>query len=378
MFSSETRPTLSQLPLPAKLVISTFLISVGLGYCTALVQLHFQHASPGDFFPGPEVPPEIYHGKVPDGQPEPERPMSKMEALVAAPTGARWPSETMSPAFYERSGSSWDRAIKQRGEAEVRAERDTERAALIAWINSGEKRKEYYENDDFPLPEELREKPLTEDFLGEEEGHIAIQYLISERCLRCHTEGGEGVYPLETYDDIAKYLKVPEVSSDGTMVSPRRMSLEKLAQSTHAHWLSFSMLFGLTGLAFAFTSYPFVLRVVLAPLVLVVQMIDISCWWLARMEAPMGLYFANLILITGGIVAMGLVAQILLSLFSMYRTVGKVVLTVICLATLSVIGVIYSNVIVPHLERERASLEAESSVAEEKPNDEEAEANPDE
>ena len=37
------RFTLRQLPLPAKLVLSTFLLAVGVGYTSAMVQLHMQH-----------------------------------------------------------------------------------------------------------------------------------------------------------------------------------------------------------------------------------------------------------------------------------------------------------------------------------------------
>ena len=72
----------------------------------------------------------------------------------------------------------------------------------------------------------------------------------------------------------AKYAKV----------SRGFMSIEKLTQSTHAHLLSFAVLYCLTGLIFAFTSYPALIRGIVAPLVLVAQLIDIACWWLARIQ----------------------------------------------------------------------------------------------
>ena len=52
----ETPPdiTLRNLPLAARIVLSAFLISVGIGYTSALVQLHFQHAKPGELMPTKE------------------------------------------------------------------------------------------------------------------------------------------------------------------------------------------------------------------------------------------------------------------------------------------------------------------------------------
>ena len=51
MTPSGPRWTLRDLPLPAKLVVTTFLISVGLGYLWAMAQIHFKHASPGNPMP---------------------------------------------------------------------------------------------------------------------------------------------------------------------------------------------------------------------------------------------------------------------------------------------------------------------------------------
>src|SRR3954468_24881244 len=65
---SGSRPTLRDLPLAAKLVVTTFLISVGLGYLWAMAQIHFKHASPGN-------------------------PMPSVADLVARFSGVPWPLE---------------------------------------------------------------------------------------------------------------------------------------------------------------------------------------------------------------------------------------------------------------------------------------------
>jgi hypothetical protein len=129
------------------------------------------------------------------------------------------------------------------------------------------------------------------------------------------------------------------------------MSLTKLAQTTHVHLLGFSMLYGLTGLLFAFTSYPVFLRVLLCPLPLLVQVLDIGCWWLARYDPV----FAYAIPITGAIVALGLLLQIVLSLLDMYGPAGKVVLLLLFLAAGAGAGALKVKVIDPFLKQEGGS-----------------------
>ena len=46
--STPERWTISDLNLSARITLAVFLISVGIGYVSALVNLHFQEASPGN------------------------------------------------------------------------------------------------------------------------------------------------------------------------------------------------------------------------------------------------------------------------------------------------------------------------------------------
>ena len=59
---------------------------------------------------------------------------------------------------------------------------------------------------------------------------------------------------------------------------------------------------------------------------------DLSCWWLARLD-NIGPDFALAIMGTGAIVGVGLMLQVVLSLFNMYRWPGKVVLLLLFAAT---------------------------------------------
>jgi hypothetical protein len=340
------RFTLRDLSLPARLVLSAFLISVGVGYLSAMVQLHFQQSGRnGVHLPTKENVIETFHGK--------KNLTSQLVRLISGPeTGNPDKGDNMTPAFFKSDGGEFKKAItrEKRPEAEVRAEREGERAAVLAWV------KEYYMEDAFPLPADLKDKPLTEKFNNA--GKAKIRSIFNERCARCHDPqngmGNAANFPLDNYDAIAKYAKVGRGF----------MSIEKLTQSTHAHLLSFAVLYCLTGLIFAFTSYPALIRGVVGPLVLVAQVADVSCWWLARIEGPLGEQFAVAIMYTGGVVGAGLAIQIVFGLFNMYGLKGKIVLLLLA-AALGYGGYMaYEQIIAPHLAEESAAFKAANEEAE--------------
>src|SRR5262245_38232006 len=96
----KTRLTVRDLPFAARLTLSLFLISVGIGYCSALVQLHFQHAKAGRMLPSGEDAADIFHGH------RGPKPMSKIEQLLEAPEhGVKFNGTgQMRTAFTTRSG----------------------------------------------------------------------------------------------------------------------------------------------------------------------------------------------------------------------------------------------------------------------------------
>jgi hypothetical protein len=323
------RLVLRDLPLPARLTIAAFLISVGLGYASAMVQLHFQHASPGNHLPSPD----------------PAARVSQLERLIEAPEDLPFNgSGSMARAFTLRS-NGWKDAIRKRPELKVRREREGEKQALVAWIKGGPD-KAAYDADRFPLPATWGDQPITDEFL--DGSSVKIKSLFTERCLRCHQKDGDDPtaagYPLDTWDQIKKYTKVD--------AAPGAMSIEKLTQSTHAHLLGFSMLYGLTGLVFAFTRYPRWLRAVLSPLVLVAQVADVSCWWLARLDGPLGVTFALAIIGTGAVVGAGLFLQIVLSLFDLFHRTGRAVLILFFLTAGAGAVVLKQTVIDPRIRSE--------------------------
>lgn len=305
------RYVLRDLPFTARVVIAVFLLSVGVGYLSALVQLHFQHAGPGQVVPTREDVIRHFHGS-------PGAKVSQLQKLIEAPDKGLPFNGTgsMSAAFFEKS-NGWRGDVKKRPEAEVRAEREGERQAVLAWLKAGLSEASW-DADRFELAAPTK---LTAEFKAGDQA-VKIRSLWAERCGRCHMNDGDDAnaasYPLETLAQIQKYAKVDPTGG--------AVSLEKLAQSTHAHLLSFSMLFGLTGLVIAFSSYPAWVRLPLAPVVLFAQMADISCWWLARLEGPVGEQFAVAIMVTGGVVGAGLMLQIVLGLWDLFGWFGKLML----------------------------------------------------
>lgn len=333
---------LRDLSLPVRLVLALFLISVGYGYISALVQLHFQEAGPGKVLPDAEDVTIHYHGQPGMGQ---------LEKLITAPETKRFNAGgTMRTAFFTGS-SGWGRRVKgfakERGldiespepERRMRAASALEPASIVAWIHDGAKESTYNE---FTIPEKsrkafdewlAREQPLLKDKqklplpLGvsydedTKTWSAGVSTILEERCVRCHKEGAEaGQIQLDTWEHVQDYIKpVNDPASRG-------LSYAKLAQSTHVHLLGFSMLYGLTGLFFACTGYPVLLRLIVAPLPLLAQIIDISFWWLARMDAPYGPMFAQCIIVSGAIVGTGLMLQIVLGLFALFGALGRIII----------------------------------------------------
>jgi hypothetical protein len=361
MTDPASRITLRGLPLAAKLVLSAFLVTVGLGYFSALVQLHLQHSSrEGEALPTLDDVVEIFAGlKKADPNAPAEVPVSKLERLVMGPIeGPPFNgSGSMAAAFFHKDGALYKGEVRDRGKETVDAEREGERRAIQAWLRTdGAARKAAYEADRFPLPAELTGKPITADYLHDDKAAAKVKTILTDRCARCHASGAEQEkFPLETYEQLARYAEVPkaaEVLPGGWVRSDRQISVEKLTQSTHAHLLSFAMLFTLTGLTFAFTSYPGVIRAVLAPAALVAEVADVACWWLARVP-DYGPSAAMVIPFTGGVGGIALLLQIVLSLLDLYGPRGKTVVVLLVTAVAGLFGVLGVRVIEPALRAER-------------------------
>jgi hypothetical protein len=352
---------LRDLPLAARLTLALFMISVGIGYLSALINLHFQSASPGQPLPGPPEAAGIYHGKTQMSQLErlltasPALPFNGQGSMRAAWSKAKvgsWRTKRDAKAaeLKEKHGRDFNPKVAADADAidkEIYRDLDGERLALLAWVH-GDLKKDAYENNALPLTGDLASVAITEKYVDRNVNPpvVMIKSILDARCVKCHGDkkaGPAGEAPLETYEQIADYAS-KEVS--------RGMSLPKLALTTHVHLLGFSMLYGLTGLVLAFSSYPLGLRVILCPLPLLAQIVDISFWWLGRLDAPYGPMLASAIVYTGGIVAGSLMLQILLSLWDLFGKAGKTIIVLLLAAAAAGGYVAKIRIIDPYLHHE--------------------------
>jgi hypothetical protein len=349
MSNPTARFVLRDLSLQSRLVIAAFLIAVGLGYFSALVQLHFQHATSGNLLPGTEETLAAYHGR--SGLSQLERLLRADESQSFNGTGS------MRQAFFGKS-ARWriDTNPKKKTPEQVqslRTEREGEVEAVLDWIVTG-LNKDDYESDKHTLPAHLIGRPVTDRYLVKDANdkpvsptQVRIKSILDERCVRCHSADKGGIpaqFPLDTYEDIQAYAKKEFASG---------MSLTRLAQTTHVHLLGFSMLFGLTGIIFSFTSYPGFVRGLFGPWALVAQVLDIGCWWLSRYD-PL---FAYIMLATGGMVALGLCIHILFGLWDLFGAGGRTILFILLLLGAGLAAYLKFTVLDPYLSRERLAPE---------------------
>ncbi len=363
------RSLLRQLPLPAKLVITAFLIAVGLGYFSALVQLHMKHSNKdGEALPTVADVVERFSG-LKQYDPNAAPPVSTIEQIIKGDRDADDVSKSnMAPAFFKKS-KGYTKECEARGKTNIDFDREGELQAMILWSKSDPAvKKKAYEDDKFLLPDDRKGKPLTADFdcTGDKSG-VKIKTLIEKRCMNCHDAQAPS---LGKWAELEPLVTPPstEVLPGNWVRTNKQITTESLTQSTHAHLLSFAVLFSLTGLVFAFTGYPFLVRCVIAPIVVIAQVCDIACWWLARLPES-GPMFAKTIIMTGGIVGTGLVFHIVLGILDLYNWKGKAVVILLFLLGGAGVGIVGMKVVEPalKLEREEAEKAKAPKLPEEKP-----------
>lgn len=357
--------TLRDLPLPVKVVATVFLLAVGAGYTSAMLQLHVQDSKSGKPMPTPDDVILKFTGKkLADPKAPPPHVMSRLEALVVAEQVAI-AGNSMSAAF-----TTEDRAPKGplkyadavRGQLaevveQVKAERKGEQAVFALWINTPDsERKAAYAANRFVPPAGTMPKAFTP--LLTDGGAVKIKTLIDVRCVTCHSKGGDKEdVPLDNYESLSRFMTVPEAApaTSGWVKVEEPISITKLTQSTHAHLLSFAVLFSLTGLLFALSSWPTWVRVIVGPSVVIAVFADVSLWWLARLCDEWGPYFALGVMGTGALAGMGLGAQITLSLFNMYGPKGKVAIALLFLVGALAGGGFVMKLLIPALPKPKVA-----------------------
>ena len=157
--------------------------------------------------------------------------------------------------------------------------------------------------------------------------------VILANCLRCHAvDGGEEIAATApfgpdlfevNFQQVSEFTLTAEPGQTRVWRAPR--DWRALALTTHAHLLSVPVFVVLLGGLFLWTGWPHRasrggewLRVVLGSAPLVFFLIDVACWWLARIP-EIGWLFALTIGATGALFGATFVLQIIIVLRGLWR-----------------------------------------------------------
>jgi hypothetical protein len=229
--------TLRTLPLPLKVLATSFLLTIGIGYLFALTYLYLIEIEPHTKH-GLELVKAVivkYYGK---------REGSRLEAALEGPMGAH-----VAPA---------------------------EKKQIIEWIRKG----------------------------ADQAGFVNIQPILKHACATCHSpQSGMPIPPLMTYAEVTSYTAVDF-----------GQSIKTLVRISHIHLFGMSFIFVLTGVIFAFSETPRIVRSVLIGIPFAAIWVDIGSWWFTKYQPP----FAYTVIGGGALMGLAMAGQIGFSLYEMW------------------------------------------------------------
>ncbi len=175
-----------------------------------------------------------------------------------------------------------------------------------------------------------------EDAFSDPIGELSPEDVFIADCLRCHAaDSGETIGtkspfgPDQFTPDYARIRKFALPTTPGQPTVRRDpIDWRDLAMSTHAHLLSVPMFLVLLATLFLWTGWPAGpaprtqrLRGVIAALPLAAFLLDVACWWLARLPG-VGRFFALAIAGTGALFGLGFVTQWIVVMTALWRREG--------------------------------------------------------
>jgi len=273
---------LSRLTLPAKLLVTLFLLIVGPGYLFGTANIMLQHQD-ADLEPGLTVDDlrRTFHGLEKQVTPDAEITVNSVMLEQVRPGGEM-------REFLDEGGEPAVRSLISWLEDEAK-EADFDRAALTG--------------PDDPSPRDV----------------------IAAHCIECHHANGGDMEDLpfaadsDAAPDYAMVYEVaePEITRHEAGPQTRTLAptnLKKLVHITHAHILAIPVFTLLVGVLFLMTGFGPRLKLILAPLPMLAVLLDIGSWWAARAFEP----FIYLIAGSGAVFGGAYALQILCILYSMW------------------------------------------------------------
>jgi hypothetical protein len=240
--------------------------------------------------------------------------VSTIERLLESADGPMNRAGTMRPAFTDKS-VDWE-SLTQNMAADEKAalldQRENERLALLAWIQSGLNR-QAFEADDFRWDAAGDRRPITPTYLAADQTstdeaaadqanrRVRIRSIVTDRCVTCHGENGRHELarwiPLDSYENIERHCR-PEVDAAANAEWPRIALLALLPLGI------------VSGSVFYFTATPLATRRCLTAVLCAALAMMVGCWALGRPGA-IAIY---LLLCAAGIAALAVTMQIVASL----------------------------------------------------------------
>lgn len=273
---------LRDLPASVRLVVSVFIVLIGVGFLFAQANIyHRHHLADGKAdltFDDLRI---IYHGiEVPAGETGPAAATSRMLEMV-------------------QPGGEMRKHLEKGGLPEI--------TSLVAWLESG-------------APESTFDSPPA----GEPSG-VAPRQVIARRCLRCHnaedgekadTPYGPDIFEVD-YQLVALLARPqPSESADGDakpgvrMIGPQ--TIAHLVLITHVHMLSIPVFTLMVYVLFLTADFPERLRRFIGPVPMLALVFDFASWWLARFSEG----FLIMLIVAGGAFAVTLAIQLVAILHS--------------------------------------------------------------
>jgi mono/diheme cytochrome c family protein len=244
---------LADLSLPAKLMLTFFLLLVGCGYLVALLNIYEQHHD-ADLDPRLSIDDvrRVYHGLT--------RTVTE-EMRLSAPSPML---KMVSP------GGKMRRHLEGGGEPAIRA--------LISWLKDG-----------------ANEATFAQAAVYHP-GDPSAQDVLFKHCIRCHNlQGDKSDVPYAPaassppeYSMVARFatpLPGP-TSQKAQTVHLAPTSLTDLVLTTHLHILAIPLFTLIVGTLFLLTGLPPGVKLVVGPLPMLAVCCDIGSWWLARPFEP--------------------------------------------------------------------------------------------
>lgn len=268
--------------LPAKILLTVFLLLIGAGYVTAILNIHYHHQD-ADLETGLSLDDlrRVYHG---------------LNKRVSAETRPHVPSDMEKMV---RPGGEMRSHLEDGGEAAVRT--------LTAWLEAGSREADFVRvglvKPDDPSP----------------------QQVITAQCVSCHNaaDGLESEVPYAASSSaMADYALVLKEAAPGLGETVRETQVlhlpptdsARLLHTTHAHILAMPVFALMVGGLFLLTGLPQRVKLLVGPAPLLALCVDFASWWLARPFEP----FVYLIAAAGGVFGVGLGVQIVCVFLSMW------------------------------------------------------------